>query len=416
MSEAISTEKCTIKNDYKKIINKNKNNKLFNKYDEILVKKYFSNIHDLSETENILNIKTLTLKTNDIKDIVKSFIKHKKIYKTDIYNVLRISNLARLRIKHNINRDNLLEIGNKVAIVSHETSSICIDFELLRILDNFILHIKTANLKNYFNGIRKDIIRKIMRFEYKKIKEERRVNYFYWVNRILEALIQENITISEFIDLNKKIVHLLPNFIDLHWEIVHILSFLCYHPKYCCSFALRSFKRNMIKFVKTKYSSIVIDKNCVTNALFDTLSQQPANKESFYYVFDIIKILSEKSSEDKLFCLTLLEYLIYRDEYQNIFCYRFVREMFLRILEDILKKDDDYKTKEKELNLMFILSENKNFSYFYSEKILSYMHFIIDSSHQQNVNYFYKKIKRYNKYLYSLISEEDYKLKAVTLS
>lgn len=416
MSEVINTAKGTINKYYNQLIIKNKNNKLFNKYDEILIKKCFSYIHDLSETESILNIKTLALKPGDIKNIVECFITYKKTTKTDIYNILRISNLARFRIEHSINEEDLLKIGKKVASVSHETSSICIDFELLRVMDNFISRSKTAHLKNYFNSIRKDILRKIMRFDYKEIIEERRVNYLYWINRILEAFLQEDLTVYEFVDFNKKIMYLLPDFMDLHWEIIRIANFLYFHPKYCCSSVLRRFRRNMIKIIKTKYNPIAINKDYVLNALFNTLSQQPVNKESFYYLFDLIKILSEKSTEDKLFCFNLLEYLVYRDERQNIFCYRFIREMFLKMLENILKKDDDYRIKEREFYLIFILSENENFSYFYNEKISNFINFLMDSVSQQNNNTSYKKIKKYYKCLCLLKDEKYYNDKAFILS
>ena len=51
-------ENSAVKKQYNSLINRCKNNKIFNKYDEILVKRYFSNIQDLSLTENIINIKT----------------------------------------------------------------------------------------------------------------------------------------------------------------------------------------------------------------------------------------------------------------------------------------------------------------------------------------------------------------------
>ena len=382
MSEAINIDNIPLKKHYIDLINKIKNNKLFKKYDEILIKKHFSYIKDLSETENILNIKTLTLTPKGIKDIVKDFIEHKKTTKTDIYNILSISNLARFRIENNINKEDLLNIGKKVANVSYETSSICVDFEMLRVLDNFISHTKTAHLKNYFNSIRKEVLRKIMRFDYKKIKEERRVNYFYWINRILEAFIQEDLNVHEFMELNKKIINLLPDFIDLDWEIIHIINYLCFHPKYCCTYTLRKFKRDMIKFVRAKYNPAKINKDNVLDIMFDILSRQQASKESFYYLFDLIRILSENSPEDKLFCLNLLSYIIYRDEYQNIFCYRFVRETFLKMLKDIINKDDNYKTKETEICFMFVLSESENFSYLHGEKISNYINLLTSSLKQ----------------------------------
>ena len=402
-------ENSAVKKQYNSLINRCKNNKIFNKYDEILVKRYFSNIQDLSLTENIINIKTLTLTPADIKNIVEKFITHQKINKADIQNILKVSNLADFRVEHYINDNTILKIGEKIANVSRETTSICVDFELLRILDNFISYIKIAHLKNNFNAIRKSLFRKIMCFDYKKSNIELRVNYICWINRILDAYLKEDINTYEFMDLCRKLIYLMPNYIDLHWEIIHILNFLCFHPRYCCSSLLRKFKRNMLKSVKIKYQTIIIDKDNILDIMFDILSQQDINRENFYYLFDLIKIFSDQSDDDKLCSLDICTYLLYRDKKQNIFCFRFVREMFLRILEYIIKKDDNYLIKEKEICFMFLLLENENFSYLYSNKIFMFIDYLINSMQQQSDNKINNKIKKYIHFL-NLTKSENHGL------
>lgn len=402
-------ENTAVNKLYNNLINKSKNNKIFNKYDEILVKKYFSNIHDLSLTENIINIKTLTLTPTDIKNIIEKFITHQEINKADIQNILKVSNLIDFRVEHYINDDIILKIGEKIANVSRETTSICADFELLRILDNFISHIKIAHLKNNFNAIRKSLFRKIMRFDYNKSNTELRVNYICWVNRILDAYLKEDINTYEFMDLCKKLILLMPNFIDLHWEIIHVLNFLCFHPRYCCSSLLRKFKRYMLKSVKTRYQTVIIDKDSILDVMFDILSQQDINKENFYYLFDLIKIFSDQSDDDKLYCFDICTYLLYRDEKQNIFCFRFVREMFLRMLEYIIAKDNNYLVKEKEICFMFLLLENENFSYLYSKKIFMFIDCLINSMQQQSDDKTNNKIKKYIHFL-NLTKSESYNL------
>jgi hypothetical protein len=83
--------------------------------------------------------------------------------------------------------------------------------------------------------------------------------------------------------------------------------------------------------------------------------------------------------------------------------------MFLRILEYIIKKDDNYLIKEKEICFMFLLLENENFSYLYSNKIFMFIDYLINSMQQQSDNKINNKIKKYIHFL-NLTKSENHSL------
>jgi len=342
-----------------KILNDKCNKKLFDSYDTLLTIKRFDDVKDLSLTENILSIGVINLKPVEISNIVNSFINIKQTAKINekrnLYEILKISNLPTQKINNALNDSKLMLLGDKFQDVSCETNLLSIDFAILRALDNFILKVKNPAIKNNFNAKRKIIIRKIITNNYEPEIKEKKIIYLSWIDRVLTATINKEISLNDYITINKKIFNLIPDSLDLYWKILHSINYLCFHPCFDDSNILRKFRRSVLKIINNKYDLCTYDQSKTKDLTISILAEQDINKENFYYLFDVISILSKKTDDDKLFCLNILDYLIYLNQRQSIFHYRFIREAFLHTFLNLISINDNFQIQEKEINILIEL-------------------------------------------------------------
>lgn len=387
----------------KNILDKKDIMKTFNYYDELLIAKKFIDTRELSLTENILNLDTINLSHDDISNIISDFIKKADspnfIKKSNLYELIKISNLKDQKINKSISEKTFMTLGDKFRAISHKNLYISVDFAILRLLDNFVIKLKNPAVKNHYNSIKKDILRKLLTFSYQKEEREKQVTYFCWIDRVLSAILKNEISLYEFMELNIKILRLTPNNLDACWKVLQTVNYLCFQPSYNDSNKLRKFKRDVFKIIKNKYDEKIFTKDNVVNLMISTLARENLYKEDFYYLFDSIKFLSQKTEEDKFFCLNLCEYILYINNRQNIFCYRFVREYFLNTINEMMNKDDSLEIKEKEVNLLISMFHEKSFfilnkvDLFY--KIVDIVHYLNNENVTKNKFYKYCDILDY---------------------
>lgn len=395
-----------------KLISFDKNKRLFNHYDKLLITKRFDNAFELSTTENILNIETINLTPADICKIVTNFlssVKSKKYIKNrSLYELIKVSNLSALKINKTISDDKLLIICDNLANVSCETKLINIDFIVLRALDNFIIKIKNPTLKNKFNAVRRDIIRKMMNFNYEPEIKESKITYFYWIDRIFNSLTKRELTLTDLIDLNKKIMQLVPDDLDMYYKILHNVNFLCFQPNYDDQPILRKFKRYVVKQIAQKYKFQDFTPEKTEKLMIRILARETVAKEDYYYLFDAIGFVMNKSIEEKLFCLKLCEYLLYINNEQNIFCYRFIRQAFIGLVYKILDKNDPVETKEEEFRLLAIMLHSDSFFYLNKKELFDKMVELLGDIYNCNEEFSKHKFYRYCDILdYILAHNED---------
>ncbi len=353
------------------VLNDDNLKKIYNKYDELVLKKRFNTIKELSTTENILTIEENNLKYKDINKIIDDFIKKSRnknfLEKRNIYEIIKISKLSKLKINRAISENKLLKIENIIRSIYIRTNYISFDFLILKIIDNLATKLNNPIIRNKYKALKKDIFRKLITFnEYNLEVREKQTSYLCWIDRTLTAALNYEITVSDFITLNNKIIKLVPNHLDTDWKVVNVVGYLSFQPNFSTCTSLRKFKRDLLKSIKNKYNAQYFTKENVEDLMVTTLSKQFPQKEDFYYLFDAIDLLFQKSEEEKIFCLNLCNYILYINNKQNVFCYRFIRESFLNMISKIIKFENSSVIIEEELR--FILRLFNNTSFFYLNK------------------------------------------------
>lgn len=380
----------------KNVLEKKENKKAFSYYDHLLIAKKFADTRELSVTENILTLDTINLTPGNITSIVNDFIKKADspnfLKKSNLYELIKVSNLRSQKINKNISEKTFMLMGEKLASIFQKTTLISFDFAILRALDNFIIKTNKPAVKNYYNILKKDILRKMTNFSYQKEEREKQVTYFCWIDRVLNAVLNGEISLYEFMELDIKILKLIPNHLDACWKVLQTVNFLCFQPNYNDSNRLRKFKRDISGIIKKSYSTNNFSSDNVVELMINTLARENTYKEDFYYLFDAIKMLSEQTDEDKIFCLTLCEYILSVNERQNIFCYRFIREYFMNILDEMIKGEDNLKIKEKEADILISLFHEKSFFFLHRSDIFKKLVDIIRFFNTDGItkNKFYK--------------------------
>ena len=380
----------------KNLLEKKDNKKVFSYYDTLLITKKFTDIRELSITENILNLDTINLTPQDIIGIVDNFIKKANsptfLKKGNLYELIKVSNLKCQKINKNISEKTFMALGKKLTFISQKTKLISFDFVILRTLDNFIIKTNKPSVKNYYNALKKDLLRKMITFSYQKEEREKQVTYFCWIDRVLSAVLNGEISLYEFMELNIKILKVIPNHLDACWKVLQTTNFLCFQPNYNDSNRLRKFKRDISKIIRNSYNTKSFNSDDVVELMISTLARENPYKEDFYYLFDAIKKLSQQSEKDKIFCFNLCDYILSVNERQNIFCYRFIREYFMNILDEMIKSDDVLEIKEKEAILLISLFHEKSFFFLHRSDILKKLIEIIRFFNTEGIqkNKFYK--------------------------
>lgn len=342
-----------------KILSNQDNRGLFNELDALLVQKRFDNAYELSLTENVMHVTGLELLSKNITKIINDFIKtfkSKKILdKRNIYEVVKVSNLPKRKLDLAINPTLYLQLNDCLASVSRETTFISCDFLILRILDNFLQKNSNKSIITVFSETKKQILKKIVDFEYTPEKREKETTFLCWLDRLLIAVINNEITILEYIILCEKILLLTTKTIYTHWKILHSLNYILLQKEFGGQKDLITYKRKIIRDIDTRYGSLNLNLEDIKNLTINTLAKKTPCKEDFYYLFDCLRITANNSETNKLFCLQLCSYIIERNTKQNIFCMRFIRNYFIQTLFNIIKITDSTKIKEQEITVLIKL-------------------------------------------------------------
>ncbi len=382
-------------------INSINNPPFYNKLDELLVKKRFSNAYELSLNENIFKIDMSLISDKDITKMVSEFnkiAKTKSVFiKRNIYEILKISNLPTQKLHKLFEKENFKTLIKSLNIVSCETKLLSFNFIVLRIADNFIIRLKNSNnrLANEFEKIREFTLNKIINFEYNFDPKEKENTYLCWVDRILSATINKEISPKDFQKICEKILNTTNHTVYTYWKILNSLNFLLLQSDFSALTYLRAFRSKINKTIEEKYTLINVSKENVKDLAISTLARDFPVKEDFYYLFDCIKILSTNSNEDKDFSLDLCFYIIYHDTKYNIFSYRFIRKYFIEMILSILKTHDNIKLKDKEILLLLKLFHVDHFYSFYRKDIFNSIVNIL-----KNINVFEEKVTNGNFYKY----------------
>lgn len=394
------------------IMNNSRDDRFFNQLDSLLVKKRFDYTAELSLTENLLHISTYKLTSKNILKIVNDFIKSAKKSnfheKRNLFEIVKLSNLPKDKLTKTISPElysNLIELlGN----VSHETNFLSVDFLILKITDNFILKNDNEKIKEHYIQLKNDILQKITYYNYNEEKNEKETTAMCWIDRILCAIINEEITPDDFISVIKKIFKTAPLSIYLKWKALHAVNYILLQSEFSTSSVLKTFKRYILTLIEAQYENITLTLDEVKDLLVTTLAKRTPSKEDFYYLFDVIKIIAKNNEDSRLYCLTLCKYIINHNSKQNIFCFRFIRKYFIDMLFDIINKPkENIKIKEEELEILITLFHVDTFFCFYRhdifDKIVEILQTINNGKTKLNTVNFY----RYCDVLDYMMSEND---------
>ena len=382
-------------------INSLDNKNFYNEMDELLVRKRFDNVSELSLNENIYKIDMTLITSKDVSKMVSDFIKNsanKKIYnKRNIYELLKVSNLPIEKLEKLFKDEKFLKLPEILSKVSRETSLLSFDFLVLRILDNFILKLKRYKKSNVedFISTRDNVIKKIVEHTYCYDNKEREINFLCWVDRLLSATINKEISPMDFQNVCNKILETTTHTIYLYWKILNSINYLLLQHEFCSFSNLRVFRNDINKTIDRKYNLINLTDEEIKKLTISILSKNFPSKEDFYYLFDSIHVFSSNSVENKRYAIDLFMYILYFDAKYNLFSYRFIRKYFIEIIFKTIKQYDSIDVKNKELVLLLKMFHVDHFFSFYRKDIFSN---IIDIL--KNINNTETKITNGNFYKY----------------
>ncbi len=394
--ENLSLQKYT----YLTTVLADKNNKKFYKeMDNLLTQKRFDNAYELSLNENIFNINSFALTINDINASITNFIaisQHRSVFqKRNIFEMVKISNMPNKYIERAITEKKFFDLGEAFRFVSRETDLISFEFLILKILDNFIIKSKFPNIVKEYKKIRTDIFQKIILYSYIPEKKEKETIFLCWIDRLLVAVNNKEISVENYITICNKILKIIDckqNYV--YWKILHAVNYLLLQQEYSTNASLRKYKKIILKQIEENYIILNLSQDELKDKTASILSQEKSNKEDYYYLFDLIKITSERSSDDKLFCLNLCKYIIKQNTQQNIFCFRFVRKYFIETIFKMLKFNDSFNIKEIELQTLLLLFHIDAYFCFNKEEIFKYIVFVLRGMNNGNtkltLNNFYR--------------------------
>lgn len=395
--ENISLQKYTILST----ILADKNNKKFNKeLDNLLTQKRFDNAHELSLNENIFNINSFALTSKNITEIVNNFISkahsHTVLQKRSIFEIVKISNLPINRLKKAITEKKYLCLAVALCFVSRETNLISFDFLILRIADNIIIKNKQTEIVKEYQKIRSNIFQKfIICNTYNSEKREKETIFLCWIDRLLLAVNNNEINVESYISICNKILEIIDSrHIYLYWKILHAVNYLLLQQEFSTNALLRKYKRIILNKIEENYIELNLSKEELKDKVIGILSKEKTNKEDYYYLFDLIKITSEKSVEDKQHCLNLCKYIIQQNTKQNIFCFRFIRKYFIETIFKMLKNNDSFQIKEIELQILLLLFHIDAYFCFNKQDIFKNIVFVLkgmnNSDTKLTLNNFYR--------------------------
>jgi hypothetical protein len=193
-------------------INSNDNPIFYKKMDELLIRKRFSHAKELSLNEHIYKIDMALITEKDIQKITNEFIinsKNKNLFnKRNIYELLKISNLPPQKLHKFFASEKLLNLANALDCVSRETTLISRCFVILRILDNIVIKLDKLNTSKaiFFEKIRTSVINKIIKYDFTIEENEKETTYLCWIDRLLSATINNEITTLDFQNVCDKIL------------------------------------------------------------------------------------------------------------------------------------------------------------------------------------------------------------------
>ncbi len=394
--ENLSLQKYTILTT---VLADQNNKKFYNAMDDLLTKKRFNNAYELSINENIFNINSFSLTTNDLKDIVNDFImrshRHVIFQKRSIFELVKISNLPINRLNKAITEKKYLCLGEALSFVSRETNQISFDFLILKILDNIIIKNKNHLIINEYKKIIKSIFQKFLTFDYIAEKKEKETIFLCWIDRLLFAASNKEVTIENYILICNKILKLIDcRHSFVYWKILHSVNYLLLQQAFSTNMSLRKYKRTILNKIEENYIELDLSQDELRDKVISILAQEKTTKEDFYYLFDLIKITSERSLDDKISCLQLCKYIIKQNTKQNIFCFRFIRKYFIETIFKMLKFNDSFQIKETELQILLLLFHVDAYFCFNKKDIFKYIVFLLkgmyNSKFKLTLNNFYR--------------------------
>lgn len=355
------------------ILKDSQNQLFYKKMDTLLVKKYFDNAFELTQTENILRVETSDLSQKDVFEILDNFfasVNNKTILKTrHLYEIVKLSNISEKKLKRFLPQDKLERLFTYLEFVSHETYMISHDFLILRIYQNFAA-------KNLFNDIKcdsmqKSLLNKMCYFPYQREIRDNENTFLCWIDIVLYSLLNKKITAEDLVLLIKKILNLTQHTVYLYWKILNSVSYLLLQQEHSAHPVLRKYKTEIEKTIQNKYLYVHITPEELRNLLFSTLTRQNAFKEDFYYLFDLIAIMGQTTNENRLFCLKICDYLLFNNRKRALFNHRFIRKYFIDILCSLLNKFDNDEVCTAELRLLIKILHTDSFFCFDRARILN---------------------------------------------
>ncbi len=384
-----------------KLLNSSTNKKLFDFLDALILEKCFDNAYEYSLNENIESIYKQNISSSYINCILETFfveVENKIIYTTrSIYELAKISKLPSKKINKIISDETYLKIETYLRYVSHETNLISFDFLVLRITDNFLLKIKdkkNIKIEKSYLQLKKSILNKMLDYSYIHEKKEKETTFLCWIDRLLKALVDDEINAHQFICIIKKVLLITKPSFELYWKIINSLDYLLSLENFISADELKKLKKEIEKLIEKQYICYDISVKNLRNIFISILAKQQIIKEDYYYLFDTLSSVSRKSDKTKLYVLKLCEYMIYISAKKQIFHYRFIRKYFTDTVLSLFNLQDSIEAKDEELQLLVRLWYMDDFFCFEKNRLLFSFVSVLKSINSENTklshNNFYK--------------------------
>lgn len=381
------------------IINNCKNLRFYKYVDDLILQKRFDNQYDLSLNENILRVENIDFNKKDTEDLLQFFfeaVKDKTLYKKrNLYEVVKISYLPQKRFSQFISDEQYIKIAECLNNVSRETNLMSFDFLVLTAAENFLFKTQDKKeIQQLYKSVRDLVFTNLLNKNYVYEKREKETTFLCWIDKILSATVNLYISPADFVCLCKKIIHITTQNLYTYRKILYSSNFLLLQQEFSGCQILRQFQKELEKKVENNKLLLDLNQEQLEKIMVRILAEEKPTKEDYYYLLDAIESFSSKSEENKIYCLSLIDYLLYFHQKQRIFNHRHVRKYFSEKISTIFVLSDSLVLKEKELTLLVKLLHTDVFFNFYRTDIINHIIQILASiNNKQNKlthNNFYK--------------------------
>ncbi len=372
------------------------NKKFNNNIRDLVIRKKVYNIINLSPNEILLKIEKENLTNKDhlkiLNKILRTPIDSNFINKRTLFELLKLSLLNKDAFYNVFNTDTLLILNEKLTNVSCETSFISHDFIILSIIDNIICKSNEKKISDTYINLKNKITKNMLSKNYLPENKEKEVNYICWINKLSKELINNNLSIDDFISICKRTNKLIICYKNFYENLFNILQYI--ENNYSKYSHITNYKNEIEDLLYKNKLYINLSIKEIENFCVSILSSNLDKSNNIDEFFFAIKNINFNDFEIIKYVINILSFIMHFDKKYNLFYIKNIREGYFNTITHICKNNNYTELNESLLTLLVQLLHVDYFFAYYRQSILENIVFLLNktslSGIKLNTNNYYK--------------------------